>query len=488
MAGRRGLRWLLRHDPGLAASRRAARVAVVATVAFMLTRYGLGSPTIAVYAVFGAIGFGVLSQVVGTPRERTRTLVACFVAGTVLVTIGTLLAGSTAAATIGMLVVGVVVAFLPTGGPRAAGVASGLQLLYILPSFPPYAPETLPGRLIGLAIGMGLLAIADRVLWPPRPIESYACRAAAAARTIADLVDAATTGVGDLPTRRAVAEHADGRLKLLATPWEERPTGPGAEDRGLAHLGAALRAVRGRVEVLVAGDTESAGDAPAECVNPDVRAPLAATAASLRRTADALVGHGPPPEVADVDAARASYTARRLAALATVGAGEEAIARARAAVAVGQILSSARVAVQAARIVVDPRGRTRTPAPGDLAWWTTALHPAAVVAANPRPPLTAVGVPAERGAPRSRARAGPVRGGRARPLARAVGPAGDADADADVGDDDARDPAPRDRRDDGGRGARGRPARARRAGRPWSTRCSSPSCASPPSARARCSG
>src|SRR4051794_22631323 len=318
MAGRRGLRWLLRHDPGLAASRRAGRVAVVATVAFMLTRYGFGSPTMAVYAVFGAIGFGVLSQVVGTPRERTRTLVACFAAGSVLAALGTLLAGSTAAATIGMLVVGVVVAFLPTGGPRAAGVASGLQLLYILPSFPPYAPETLPGRLIGLAIGMGLLTIADRVLWPSRPIESYACRAAAAARAIADLVDAATTGVGDLPTRRAVAEHADGRLKLLATPWEERPTGPGAEDRGLAHLGAALRAVRGRVEVLVAGDTESAGDAPAECVNPDVRAPLAATAASLRRTADALLGHGPPPEVADVAAARAAYTARRLAALATV--------------------------------------------------------------------------------------------------------------------------------------------------------------------------
>ncbi|MDD7923312.1 FUSC family protein [Actinomycetospora chibensis] len=375
MAGRRGLRWLLRHDPGLAASRRAARVAVVATVAFMLTRYGLGSPTIAVYAVFGAIGFGVLSQVVGTPRERTRTLAACFVAGSVLVTLGTLLAGSTAAATIGMLVVGVVVAFLPTGGPRAAGVASGLQLLYILPSFPPYAPETLPGRLLGLAIGMGLLAIADRVLWPPRPIESYACRAAAAARAIADLVDAATTGVGDLPTRRAVAEHADGRLKLLATPWEERPTGPGAEDRGLAHLGAALRAVRGRVEVLIAGDTENAGDAPAECVNPDVRAPLAATAASLRRTADALTGHGPPPEVADVDAARAAYTALRLAALASVGDSEEAIARTRAAVAVGQILSAARVAVQAARIVVDPRGRARTPAPGDLAWWTTASTP-----------------------------------------------------------------------------------------------------------------
>ena len=375
MAGRRGLRWLLRHDPGLAASRRAARVAVVATAAFMLTRYGLGSPTVAVYAVFGAIGFGVLSQVVGTPRERTRTLAACFAAGTVLLTLGTLLAGNTWAATAGMLVVGVVVAFLPTGGPRTAGVASGLQLLYILPSFPPYAPETLPGRILGLAIGMGILAVADRLLWPPRPIESYACRAAAAARAIADLVDAATAGVGDLPSRRAAAEHADGRLRLLATPWEERPTGPGAEDRGLAHLGSALRAVRGRVEVLIAGDIEGSGGEPAECVNPDVRTPLAATATSLRGTADALLGRGPVPGVADVDAARAAYTARRLSAIATVRDGEEAISRARAAVAVGQILSAQRVAVQAARVVVDPRGRARTPTPGDLAWWASAPTP-----------------------------------------------------------------------------------------------------------------
>ena len=55
---------------------------MVATVVFMVCRYGFGSPVAATYAVFGAIGFGVLSQVVGTPRQRTRTLVGCLVAGT----------------------------------------------------------------------------------------------------------------------------------------------------------------------------------------------------------------------------------------------------------------------------------------------------------------------------------------------------------------------------------------------------------------------
>jgi uncharacterized membrane protein YccC len=368
MAGgwtRRVLRWLLRHDPGLAASRRALRVAVVATAAFVLCRYGLGSPTMATYAVFGAIGFGVLSQVVGTPRERTRTLLLSLVTGTVLLTVGTLLAGSTVAATIGMLVVGVVVAFLPIGGARPAGVANGLQLLYILPSFPPFAPETLPARVLGLAIGMGLLALGDRLLWPPRPPESYACRAAAGADAIAALLEAVTSGAGDLAARRAAADHATSRLKLLATPWEERPTGPSAPDRGLAHLGAALRALRGRVEVLEAGDGLADGGGAAD-------GPLAAVARSLRATAAALRGHGPVPGLADLDAARDAYTAHRLAMIATIGPAEEAVAHAREAVAVGQVVSEQRVAVQAARVVVDPHHRARVPATGDLGWWTTA--------------------------------------------------------------------------------------------------------------------
>lgn len=364
MAGRRGLRWLLRRDPGLTATRRAVRVAVVATVAFMVCRYGLDSTTAAIYAAFGAIGFGVLSQVVGTPRERTRTLVASFVAGTVLLAVGTLLAGSTIAASVGMLVVGIVVAFLPIGGARPAGVANGLQLLYILPSFPPFAPETLPERVLGLALGMGLLALADRVLWPPRPIESYACRAAAAARALADLLDALATGAPDVAARRAASAHAVGRLKFLATPWEVRPTGPGPKDRGLGHLGAALRAAQGRAEVLLAADARGVG------VPDEATRPLAATATALRHTAVALRGAGPVPDAAAIDAARADYTERRLTVVATLLDGDEAVAHSRSAVAVGQVLSAAHVAVQAAAVVVDPQGRTR--APDDLAWWTSA--------------------------------------------------------------------------------------------------------------------
>ena len=89
---RRLLRWLVRRDPGLAASRRAVRIAVAASVAFLACRYGLGEPTVAVYAVFGVLGFGVFSDVTGTPAQRTRTIAVCCLAGVVLVGLGSLLA------------------------------------------------------------------------------------------------------------------------------------------------------------------------------------------------------------------------------------------------------------------------------------------------------------------------------------------------------------------------------------------------------------
>ena len=42
--------WLMRHDPGLATVRRAARVTLVACAAFYLCRYVLDSVTMAPYA------------------------------------------------------------------------------------------------------------------------------------------------------------------------------------------------------------------------------------------------------------------------------------------------------------------------------------------------------------------------------------------------------------------------------------------------------
>ena len=102
-----------------------------------------------------------------------------------------------------MLVVGFAVAFAGVGGPRIAGVANGLQLFYVLPCFPPYDPASLPQRLIGLTIGIGLVAVADRLLWPAGAPEPFRTR-------LADAVDAVAHYVTGLPADgpREAAEAA----------------------------------------------------------------------------------------------------------------------------------------------------------------------------------------------------------------------------------------------------------------------------------------
>ena len=102
------------------------------------------------YALFGAVALGMLSQIPGSPAERARTLLAVLPVGWLLVTLGTLLSVSTAAATAGMFVLGFVVSFVGVGGPRLVGLAAGAQLLYILPVLPAVRPGV-----AGLAAGRG---------------------------------------------------------------------------------------------------------------------------------------------------------------------------------------------------------------------------------------------------------------------------------------------------------------------------------------------
>ncbi len=348
---RRLLRWLLRRDPGLVATRRAPRIAIAASVGFLVCRYALGSPTMAVYAAFGVLGFGVFSEITGTPTQRTRTILACCVAGLVLVTLGSLLAVSTWAATVGVLVAGVAVALLALGGPRAAGVVVGLHLLYILPSFPPFEPDQLPQRLAGLVVGTGLLALADRFLWPPASPHPFAARTAAAARAIGVLLEALPVGGEELAHARRRAAWAADRVRLGGVPIDERPTGPGAADRGLTHLAAALRALHGRVEALEElVPTVLAGRSDPEAPT----ALLAAVAASLRETADALAGHHAPPGLEGLDAARAAFTARRIHAVRVLGPGEQTVRRAETTVAVAQIAEEQRIVVLATHAVRRP--------------------------------------------------------------------------------------------------------------------------------------
>ncbi|MGY1640661.1 FUSC family protein [Geodermatophilus sp. SYSU D00703] len=351
----RALAWLRRRDPSLAAVRRAGRVTVASCVAFYACRYLVDDPTTAVYALFAAVALGGISEVRGRPAERTRVYAGSLVVGGVLVTLGTLLAVSTWTAVLGMLAVGFLVAYAGVGGPRVAGVVNGLQLFYVLPCFPPYAPDTLDQRLLGVGLGITLLAVADRVLWPaPAPadpavrVADAAGRVAAYARVLGrELRDG---GEGASAAVRAASADAAAGLRLSTLPVAERPLGPGVRDRCLVRAAAAIRVVSGRLDALADAWPPSGG----QHAHPATAQLVDAVGGALTEAQEALLGTGLPPTTDRLEAALAAHRERRRQQLLE-GAAEPPALRAG--------VSAVAVAEAARSLVLTVRGAVGAPAP-----------------------------------------------------------------------------------------------------------------------------
>ncbi|WP_346163123.1 FUSC family protein [Streptomyces bangladeshensis] len=286
-----------------ATGRRAVRVTLVAAAGFYPFRYGFDRPVAATYALFTVVALGGLSTIPGTGRQRAAFMARLLPVCWALVAVGTCLSVRTWSAVLGMLVVGFTLAFSAVGGPRPAGAAPGLHLLYILPSFPPYDPGSLGDRLLGTTTGVALFVAAEALLFPePAPL-SYRERAARAAlvaeRCAARL--AAAPGALAGPDLRA-AQGASQALRSLSVPEAERPAGPGVRERALTHTGLALRTLLGRLAQLPSGR----GDGTAADVTAVLRAVAglaAATAACLR------AGTSPAPRQEELIAARARLSA-----------------------------------------------------------------------------------------------------------------------------------------------------------------------------------
>ena len=304
--------WLRRLDPGWRAVRRSARVTLVACIGFYACRYGLDDRTMATYALFGAVALGGLSQILGTPPQQARTLLAVLPVVWVLVSLGTLFAVHDWLAAAGMFVLGFAVSFAGVGGPRLVGVVNGLQLLYILPCFPPYAPGTLGVRLIGVTIAAVLLAAAEVVVWPdPAPLP-YPAILARAVSTVADCLAPAADAVGGDPDASArlaaaipVATQAADALRPSRLQPAQRPASASRHDHALAQAGGVVRYSVSRTADLLAA--EKSDQLPA----PGAAALLAQAHDSSVAAAACLRGEAGPPETVPITAALARFRQAR---------------------------------------------------------------------------------------------------------------------------------------------------------------------------------
>uniref|UniRef100_A0AAU2JY41 FUSC family protein n=1 Tax=Streptomyces sp. NBC_00049 TaxID=2903617 RepID=A0AAU2JY41_9ACTN len=233
------------------ATRHATRTTLAACTAFFVCLYGLDRPVAATYALFGVVSMAALSHIPGTGRQRAPVLIRAAPATWALVTIGTYLAVRTWSAVAGMLLIGFVLAFVAAAGPRAAGAAPGLQLLYILPCFPPYAPDTLGDRLAGMTFGLVLLILAEILVMPEPRGPSYRRMAAEAADTAARCAAELCRAPYALSEASAAAAGAAGEsLRPFRVDEAERPAGPGLRDRALAHVGLSARTLLSRLTSL----------------------------------------------------------------------------------------------------------------------------------------------------------------------------------------------------------------------------------------------
>ncbi|WP_049717556.1 FUSC family protein [Streptomyces caatingaensis] len=329
--------------------RRAVRVTLAGCAGFYGFRYGLGDPAMGLYAMFGALPLGLFARLPGDARQRAGTLLAVLPAGWALVTAGTLLAVDGWAAAGGMVVVGFAVAFGTVCGPRVSGVAPALQLFYVLPCFPPYAPQTLGSRLVGLGVGIVLISCAERWVWPDVPARPYRAALADAMSALGDYAAAlAGTGAGASVGRcREAAHRAVDAARLSRTAAAERPVAPTVRDLALCHARATARYVRGRLDRLYAAGGPLRPGAAA--LLRDGTARLHAAAAALR---------GVPPEGdGPAEALEALDAPPRPAHDPPGEQRQDAVARATAA-GIGLALLTSRIAAGGRRAALAHEGPT----------------------------------------------------------------------------------------------------------------------------------
>ncbi len=227
-------RWQLR-DPGLRATKRSIRAAVLVPAVFALTDFGIGNAQTTLFSVFGAFALLLFADFGGSTRVRLRSYLGLFATGVVLITAGTLCSTRAAPAVVGMAVFGFAVLFAGALSPQAAVGGTAALLTFVLPVAVPAGASAVGSRLVGWAVAGAVCIPAALLVWSGRWHDPLRRSLAGAARAVAELVEAHADGRLD-PAARDRADSALHQLRAQyeATPY--RPAGAGPTDHALVNL------------------------------------------------------------------------------------------------------------------------------------------------------------------------------------------------------------------------------------------------------------
>jgi len=276
---------------------RAARAAIVMPGTFVIADKVFENAQMALFAAFGSFATLVLVSFGGSWLEKLRAHLGLALVGSLLLTIGTAVNGSTALAALVTVPVAFAVFFAGVAGPNAASGVTGALLAYVLPAATPGTIAMVPDRLAGWWLASGAGTIAVLALASPPIADRLRSAALGVTAVLADSLDALLRGEAG---EEGLAPALEAKHALLtefeATPY--RPTGLAVRDQALADAIELLEWCTSLVIDCMQEHVELRSAAPPE------RALIATAAEALRESGTLVVGGDGRPDLARLDALR----------------------------------------------------------------------------------------------------------------------------------------------------------------------------------------
>ena len=212
------------------AALRAVRTTLVMPTLFAITSQVVGNPQMATFAAFGSFATLLLVAFGGGWRDKLVAHAGLALAGSVLLTIGTLVSSSTLLAAIVTVPVAFAVFFAGVIGPNAAAGAIAALLPYVLPAASPGTVSMIPDRLAGWLLASVVGTAAVLLLSPPSPGDKLKRAAAKLASELVSELEAMLRGDARPEQLEAcIAAKHELLSQFTATPY--RPTGLGPQTR-----------------------------------------------------------------------------------------------------------------------------------------------------------------------------------------------------------------------------------------------------------------
>ncbi|HVA93190.1 MAG TPA: FUSC family protein [Chloroflexota bacterium] len=302
-AARQVVRVPVPHDPGLAGTRRAARAALVAPLAFAFAKFVIGNPQFATFIAFGCFALLVLADFGGTRRPRAVAYAWTTLVGAALVALGTVASSSPWLAAAAMLLVGFGVQFAGIFGGYVAAAQTALLLSFVLAVSIPATPATIGVRLAGWCLAGLLSLLAGVFLWPRFERVALRQQAAGACRALAGMIVAQREGpMGDALARRvSAARDAVGTVRRSFAATPKRPAGPARRDRAFVELLTELE----RILELAVGPLRTQLSDQHPCI--EAGHALAETVARALDASATTLNGGPLPNLFGLQEARLAH-------------------------------------------------------------------------------------------------------------------------------------------------------------------------------------